>query len=66
MKKVRKLVRKRAGNYWEHQKKTLLSSDGGRTFFKNVKSYNSKENLPQFDVRSLFDQTLDDLEISES
>ena len=30
IKKVRKLVRKRASRYWEHQKRTLLSPDAGR------------------------------------
>ena len=54
LKKVRKLVKKRANNYWAHQKRTLLSPDAGRTFFKNVKSYSCKEKPPQFDVRSLF------------
>ena len=65
MKKVRKLVKKRAQNYWEHQKRNLLSADAGRTFFKNVKSYNCKERPPQFDVCSLFSSTLTDAEISE-
>ena len=65
MKRVRKLVRKRAGRYWEHQKRNLLSSDAGRTFFKNVKSYNCKERPPQFDVRSLFEEGLDDQAIAE-
>ena len=64
MKKVRKLVKKRAGNYWQHQKKTLLSSDAGRTFFKNVKAYNCKERPPQFDVRNMFPDD-DDQAISE-
>ena len=64
MKKVRNLVRKRAGRYWQHQKKTLLGSDAARTFFKNVKMYNCKERPPQFDVRSLF-SNLDDQAISE-
>ena len=65
LKKVRKLVKKRAGNYWEHQKRNLLSNDAGRTFFKNVKSYNSKERPPQFDVRSLFPGK-QDIEVAES
>ena len=65
MKRVRKLVKKRAKNYWEHQKKSLLKADAGRTFFKNVKSYNSKERPTQFDVRSLFSDKLTDQEISE-
>ena len=65
MKKVRKLVRKRAGRYWEHQKRTLLAPDAGRSFFRNVKSYNSKEKPPQFDVRNLFPADLADAEIAE-
>ena len=65
MKKVRKLVRKRASRYWEHQKSTLLSPDAGRTFFKNVKSYNCKERPPQFDVRSLFPAGNSDAQIAE-
>ena len=64
LKKVRKLVRKRASNYWAHQKTNLLSRDAGRTFFKNVKSYNSREKPPQFDVRSLFPGQ-DDLAVAE-
>ena len=65
MKKVRKLVKRRARNYWDHQKRNLLSPDAGRAFFKNVKAYNSKERPPQFDIRALFPPTLSDLEISE-
>ena len=64
MKGVRKLVKKRAGNYWQHQKKSLLKSDAGRTFFKNVKAYNCKERPPQFDVRNMFPGDTDQ-EISE-
>ena len=64
MKKIKKLIRKRAANYWEYQKRNLLSSDAGRTFFKNVKSYNCKEKPPQFDVRSLF-PNLSDLDVAE-
>ena len=64
MKKVRNLVRKRASRYWEHQKSNLLAPDAGRTFFKNVKAYNSKERPPQFDVRSLF-ENLTDAEVAE-
>ena len=65
MKKVRKLVRKRAANYWDHQKRNLLSTDAGRTFFKNVKSYNCKERPPVFDVRSLFSASDDDSAVAE-
>lgn len=38
MKKVRKLVKKRARNYWNHQKRNLLQKDESRVFFKNVKA----------------------------
>ena len=37
MKQVRKLVKKRARNYWKHQKRTLLQNDAARSFFKNRK-----------------------------
>ena len=66
MKRVRQLVRKRAAKYWEHQKRTLLSRDAGRTFFKNVKSYNCKERPAQFDVRTIFPSNLSDQEVSEA
>ena len=65
MKKVRKLVKKRASRYWAHQKRNLLSPDAGRTFFKNVKSYNCKEKPPQFDVCSLFPVSMSDDAIAE-
>ena len=65
MRKVRKLVRKRAAGYWEHQKRNLLSPDASRTFFKNVKAYNCKERPAQFDVRSLFPAGMTDDVIAE-
>ena len=64
MKKVRKLVKKRAGKYWEHQKRGLLSNDASRVFFKNVKAYSSKERPPQFDVRTIL-PGLGDAEVAE-
>ena len=64
MKKVRKLVRKRASRYWEHQKRGLLQGDASRLFFKNVKAYSSKERPPQFDVRSIL-PGLSDPEVAE-
>ena len=64
MKKVRTLVRKRAKNYWAHQKKDLLKEDASRVFFKNVKAYSSKERPPPFDVRSIFDKSLSDHKIA--
>ena len=65
MKKVRKLVKKRAAGYWDHQKTNLLSKDAGRAFFKNVKAFNCKERPPQFDVRTLFDPGLSDAEVAD-
>ena len=65
LKKVKKLVRKRSKNYWDHQKKALLRGDASRVFFKNVKSYSSKERPPQFDVRTIFDQGLSDETVAE-
>ena len=65
MKKVRKLVKKHASKYWDHQKRNLLSPDAGRSFFKNVKAYNSKEKPPQFDVRSLFPADFSDQVVAE-
>ena len=53
MKKVRNLVKNRAGNYWAHQRRELLKGDASKVFFKNVKAYSSKEKPAQFDVRLL-------------
>ena len=53
MKKVRKLVKKRAGNYWNFQKRDLLRPDASRVFFKNVRAYSSREKPAQFDVRTI-------------
>ena len=65
MKKTRALVRRRAQNYWAHQKMTLLKPDANRAFYKNVKAYKSKEKPPNFDVRSLFESSLTDAQIAE-
>ena len=65
MKRVRKLVKKRAKNYWDHQKRDLLKADASRVFFKNVKAYSSKEKPAQFDVRSLLPGKTDQ-EVAES
>ena len=64
MKKVRNLVKKRANNYWNHQKRELLGGDASRVFFKNVKAYSSKERPAQFDVRTLL-PGLPDCEVAE-
>ena len=65
MKRIRKLVKKRSRNYWDHQRKSLLGSDASRVFFKNVKAYSSKEKPQGFDVRSIFDPGTEDKEIAE-
>ena len=65
MKKVRKLVRKRAKNYWDHQRRNLLQKDASRVFFKNVKAHSSKERPPQFDVRSLSEAGLTHAQVAE-
>ena len=65
MKKVRKLVKKRARNYWNHQKEELLKKDASRVFYKNVKAYSSKERPSVFDVRTIFDPTCTDVEVAE-
>ena len=65
MKAVRKLVKKRARNYWKHQKRTLLQKDASRSFFKNAKAYSSREKPASFDVRSLFPGGRSDSEIAE-
>ena len=65
MKQVRKLVKKRARNYWKHQKRTLLQPDAMGAFFKNGKAYSSKEKPPSFNVSSLFDNDFSERDISE-
>ena len=64
MKKVRKLVKRWSGNYWEHQKRELLKSDASRVFFENVKAYSSKKRPPQFDMKSIL-PGLEDSEVAE-
>lgn len=59
-----KLCKKRAAKYIESQKKVLLASDASRAFYKNVRSYQSKEKPPDFDVRTLFADKSDE-EVSE-
>ena len=65
MKKSRALVRRRAATYWENQKKTMLRGDANRAFFKNIKSYKSREKPSNFDVRTLFESSLADREVAE-
>ena len=63
-KKTAKLTKKRAKNYIKSQKRALLASDASRVFYKNVRSYQSKEKPPSFDVRALFPDK-DDQTVSE-
>ena len=65
MKRVRKLVRKRARKYWDHQKKTLLKPDAARAFFKNAKAYSSREKPSNFNVRALFPNNLSETQVAE-
>ena len=45
--------------YIEEQKKTLTAPDASRAFFMNVKAYQTREKLTQFDVRDLYPVTTD-------
>ena len=65
MKQVCKLVRKRAKNYWKHQKCTMLQPAAMRAFFKNATAYGSKEKPPAFNVTSLFESHLSETQVSE-
>ena len=65
MKKSRKLVRDRAAKYWEGQKRNLLKPDADRSFYKNVKAYDSKEKPAPFNVRKIFPEAKDDAEVAE-
>ena len=59
-----KLYTSRAANYMDSQKKSMTASDASRNFFRNVKSYKSRENPPQFNVADLYPE-LDDREVAE-
>ena len=50
-----KLYRKRAGVYMQKQKDILTAPDASRSFYKNVKAYQSKEKPVEFGVRNLYD-----------
>ena len=54
MKKSDRLVKKRAEKYFENQRKALTAPDAMKNFYRNVKSYNSKEKPPAFDVKDLY------------
>ena len=47
------IIRKRRKVYMDSQRDDLLQDDGDRCFFKNIKSYRTKEKPRQFDIRQL-------------
>ena len=53
-KKTANLIKQRASVYMENQKLVLTAHDASRSFFKNVKAYQSKEKPKEFDPRDLF------------
>ena len=53
-KKVEDLIKKRCKRYQDKQKAELLSDDGGRVFFKQTKTYLSKQRPKPFDVQDMF------------
>ena len=59
-----RLYKKRARKYMETQKRVLTSGDASRSFYKNVKAYQSREKPPNFDVRDLY-PGLRDPEVAE-
>ena len=59
-----KLYTARAAEYMERQRSNLTSPDASRNFFRNVRSYRSRENPPQFNVSDLYPE-LDDAAASE-
>ena len=52
--KTDEICRKLCGSYLERQKNILTAPDAARSFYRNVKSYNSKEKPPAFDVKTLY------------
>ena len=64
-KRTRALIRRRAKNYMEGQKKVLLGPDAIRNFYKNVRAYKSKEKPPNFEPQSLY-PGLPDLQVAEN
>lgn len=58
--KAAKLYRDRAEFYMKTQKQKLTASDASRAFYKNVKSYCSREKPPDFNVRDLYPGATDD------
>ena len=59
-KKSDKLVRKRASNYFERQKASLLAPDAAKSFHKHVKAYKSREKASCFDIRDLYQGRTDE------
>ena len=59
-KQCKELYSKRAATYMEEQKKVLTAPDASRSFFKNVKAYQSREKPPSFDVRELYPEESDE------
>ena len=64
MKKTRKLCRERAGKYLADQKSKLTGPGASRMFFKHMKSYNSREKPPDFNVADLYPGSTN-LEVAE-
>ena len=58
------IIKGRARNYWNEQRKTLLSPDAARAFYKNVKAYCTREKVQNFNIRELFPGS-EDLDIAE-
>ena len=59
-----KICRNLCKNYIEKQKKILTAPDASRAFYRNVKTFKSKEKPPIFDVKDLYPEC-DDLPIAE-
>ena len=56
-----KLYRERAAFYMKTQKQKLTAPDACRAFYKNVKSYSSREKPPDFNVRDLYPGEADEV-----
>ena len=63
-KQCQDLYNRRAANYMSEQKRVLTAPDASRSFYKNVRAYQSREKPPQFDVRDLYPEE-DDLTIAD-
>ena len=49
-----KICRKLCSAYLEQQRRNLTAHDASRSFYRNVKAYNSKEKPPVFEVKDLY------------